>query len=72
MKNNKNIDEESEYIGNIWGWKMSYISLAVILILFAILGMRYCYLKQNNIPINLQQTEETSKQEMKIDDIRLQ
>jgi len=71
MKFNKNIDEESEYIGNIWGWKMSYISLAIILIMFAILGMRYCYLKQNNIPINLQQTEETSKQEMKTDDFIL-
>ena len=40
MSNNKNkkhhfLDEydDGEYLGNIWGWKFSFISLAVIVVL---------------------------------------
>ncbi len=37
---------EDEYLGNIWGWKVSFLSLALILFMIALMGMRYCYLKQ--------------------------
>jgi predicted MFS family arabinose efflux permease len=40
MSNNKNrkphfLDDydDGEYLGNIWGWKFSFISLAVIIVL---------------------------------------
>ena len=33
-------------MGNIWGWKVSFLSLALILFMIALMGMRYCYLKQ--------------------------
>ena len=32
------------YIGNIWGWKFSYISLGVILFFMAFIALRYWYL----------------------------
>jgi hypothetical protein len=38
----ENTDKEEDYIGNIWGWKISYISLAVIVLLLSIMGLRYC------------------------------
>ena len=37
---------EDDYLGNIWGWKVSFLSLALILFMLALMGMRYCYLKQ--------------------------
>ncbi len=35
-KSQRQIQEEQEYVGNMWGWKFSYISLGII-ILFLIL-----------------------------------
>lgn len=34
-------DEEAEYIGNIWGWKFSWISLAIILGTIGLMMVRY-------------------------------
>ncbi len=38
--NNKNLEEEEDpdkhYLGNIWGWKFSYIGLGIILFFLAI------------------------------------
>jgi len=36
--------EEWEYIGNVWGWKFSFIGLAVIMFLFVVV-----YLKWNSL-----------------------
>lgn len=37
--------DESQYIGNIWGWKFSWISLGIILFFMLLMGLRYQYLK---------------------------
>jgi len=37
-------DEQEEYIGNIWGWKISFIGLAFILLMLAVMIGRYYYL----------------------------
>ncbi len=34
-------DRETEYMGNIWGWKFSWISLAIILATIALMVVRY-------------------------------
>ncbi len=34
-------EEETEYIGNIWGWKFSFISLAIILATMGLMMVRY-------------------------------
>lgn len=31
---------DGEYIGNIWGWRNSFIGLGVILFMLAVLGIR--------------------------------
>ena len=31
---------DGEYIGNIWGWRNSFIGLGVILFMFVVLGIR--------------------------------
>lgn len=38
---------ESEYIGNIWGWKFSFISLGIIVAMLLIMLLRYAYLNNN-------------------------
>jgi hypothetical protein len=32
---------DGEYIGNIWGWKFSYLSLIIILVIAALMLVRY-------------------------------
>ncbi len=44
---------DSEYLGNIWGWKISYIGLVVIVLMTGIMAYRYFVL---DIPL----LEETS------------
>ena len=34
-------EEEAEYIGNIWGWKFSFVSLAIILATMGLMVLRY-------------------------------
>lgn len=43
-------DEEidKDYIGNIWGWKNSYISLIFIVIMCLLMWWRYEYVKEHN------------------------
>lgn len=31
---------DGEYIGNIWGWRNSFIGLGIILFMFGVLGIR--------------------------------
>ena len=35
-------DDEDVYWGNMWGWKISYLGLALIVILLALMGWRKC------------------------------
>jgi len=37
----ENDEFEGEYIGNMWGWKFSYFSLGLIIVLMALIGFRY-------------------------------
>ena len=54
----KSESEEEEYLGNIWGWKFSFISLALIIIVGA-----FTYLSELNedgsrtIPSNKEKLE---------------
>ncbi len=40
-------DEEKEYPGNIWGWKFSFISLGIIVVLLMLAIYRYSTLEQS-------------------------
>ena len=40
-KNKWLIDDESEYIGNIWGWDISMIGAIVVLVLGLIIAYRF-------------------------------
>ena len=41
-------DKDQEYIGNIWGWKISYWSLGLLLFMLLAMGARYYYLKSTD------------------------
>lgn len=52
------LNKNDEYIGNIWGWKFSWISLGIILFFISLAALRYGYLKYTGEWDNLQdQTE---------------
>ncbi len=36
---------DTGYVGNVWGWKFSYLSLVIILVTLAAVLARYCYVK---------------------------
>ena len=40
-------NEEKEYPGNIWGWKFSFISLGIIVVLLILAFYRYSALDQS-------------------------
>lgn len=43
-------EEETEYIGNIWGWKFSFISLGIILFFVALMAYRHLTLPDEKAP----------------------
>ena len=52
MENNSSKDSQensdNEYIGNIWGWKFSFISLGIIVAMLLLMLFRYTI--NNNLP----------------------
>lgn len=52
---------DGEYIGNIWGWRNSFIGLGVILFMFVVLGIRI--LTMDPLPEEEQGTESTEQQD---------
>lgn len=61
-KEEKDIQErltgDGEYVGNIWGWRFSRISLGIILFFLCLMLMRYYYLVQTgNYPVNAEETK---------------
>lgn len=48
----KRPEEEWEYVGNVWGWKVSFISLGVILLFSFLLWIRYITADPNHLPAN--------------------
>ena len=50
---------ESEYIGNIWGWKFSFISLAIILFFIALMAYRHWTLKAP-FPTNAEKKQDST------------
>ncbi len=51
-------DNEEKYMGNIWGWKISWMSLVLIVFMLGLMAARKCYL--DNHPeeqIELNQTD---------------
>ena len=49
--NQEGNSEEEEYIGNIWGWKWSLISLAIILFFISIAVCRYMVVQPDRLII---------------------
>ena len=47
-KKGEDKQEGNPYLGNIWGWKLSYISLGIIL--FFIIWMAYLHWKTGTTP----------------------
>jgi predicted MFS family arabinose efflux permease len=45
------VKDDEEYLGNIWGWKVSYIGLALIVALLALYAYRVTY---HPVPKHLQ------------------
>lgn len=43
-------EEEEEYLGNIWGWKFSFISLGIILFFLAFMVYRHLTLDPEKVP----------------------
>jgi len=53
--------DPDEHIGNMWGWKVSYIGLGVLVFLIALYYYRVTYYPQNVEPVPFNQTEELLK-----------
>ncbi|GEM_PF-4723291 len=54
--------DPDEHIGNMWGWKVSYIGLGVLTFLIALYFYRATYYPQNIDATTTIQTEEVIKQ----------
>lgn len=51
-------DSEEEYIGNIWGWKFSFISLGIIVAMLLLMWYRYATMEQHHPQENPDQPEQ--------------
>ena len=49
-------NDKDEYLGNIWGWKLSFISLGIIVAMLLLMGIRYFTMDKPTIPANQQTT----------------
>ena len=59
-------DPESEYLGNIWGWKFSLIGLAVILFFLVLITFRWYQLGKPSLrgaPQTEEALEDSTEQE---------
>lgn len=56
-------DFDGEYIGNMWGWKFSFFSLAMILVLSAVIAFRYFQTGEFPMPEQYQKEQEMAKQD---------
>jgi len=54
--------DEDEYLGNMWGWNVSYIGLGLLIFLIALYFFRATYYPQNIEPVPFNQTEELLKE----------
>ena len=52
--------EEAEYWGNMWGWKISYLGLGLIILMLGLMGFRKCQLNAEEIlkPEQMEITDE--------------
>jgi hypothetical protein len=57
MSEKQGDENDDLYIGNIWGWKWSYISLAIILIVMSMAVCRYIIVQPDQL-IDPDQIEE--------------
>ena len=39
-------EQKDEYLGNIWGWKTSFLGLGLILMMLGLMWWRSCQIKQ--------------------------
>ena len=51
-------NDEDQYIGNIWGPKLSFVSLGIIVAMLLLMGIRYLTMNKTVIPGNQQTTIE--------------
>ena len=57
MSENQGDEKDDLYIGNIWGWKWSYISLAILLIVTTMAVCQYIIVQPDQL-IDPDQIEE--------------
>ncbi len=54
---------DGDYIGNIWGWRMSFMGLGIIVFMFAVLGIRILVMDKDELKERLESAEPIIKKE---------
>lgn len=52
-------EQKDEYLGNIWGWKISFIGLGLIIVLSLLMLYRSCQIAENPNPQPIEQNDES-------------
>ena len=50
-------EQKDEYLGNIWGWKTSFMGLGLIVIMLGLMWFRSCQVAENQIKEPTEQIE---------------
>jgi|GEM_PF-1179652 len=54
---------DGDYIGNIWGWRMSFMGLGIIVFMFAVLGIRILVMDKDELKERLESAEPIIKEQ---------
>lgn len=54
---------DGDYIGNIWGWRMSFMGLGIIVFMFAVLGIRILVMDKDELKERLESAEPIIKED---------
>jgi predicted MFS family arabinose efflux permease len=52
-------EQKDEYLGNMWGWKFSFVGLALLLLMLLLMGIRYYQINGDSAgdPIEMKEVE---------------
>ena len=48
-------EQKDEYLGNMWGWKFSFIGLGLLLFLLSLMAYRHCQIKEEPVQEQIEQ-----------------
>ncbi len=54
---------DGDYIGNIWGWRMSFMGLGIIVFMFAVLGIRILVMDKTELKERIESAKPIFKEE---------